>query len=138
MEAGGSGRPRLEDYLAVTEEVAQRRFKQKSTRAREASSGLATTKKKKAKKKLTLKKVLDNSGFDKLPPGKANWSNIEVGPSFTPKKKYSDISGLEAPYTDPKTKLRYANSVEYKQITSMPYELVQATLALRGANVVFR
>lgn len=65
-------------------------------------------------------------------------SNIEVGPSFTPKKKYSDISGLEAPYTDPKTKLRYANSVEYKQITSMPYELVQATLALRGANVVFR
>jgi len=61
-----------------------------------------------------------------------------VGPSFTPKKKYSDISGLEATYTDPKTKLRYANSVEYKQITSMPYELVQATLALRGANVVFR
>ena len=55
----------------MTEEVAQRRFKQKSTRAREASSGLAK-KKKKAKKKLTLKKVLDNSGFDKLPPGKAN------------------------------------------------------------------
>ena len=55
-----------------------------------------------------------------------------------PKKKYSDISGLEASYTDPKTKLRYASVEEYKRVKDMPYELVQATLALRGANVVFR
>ena len=65
-------------------------------------------------------------------------SNIEVGPSLMPKKKYSDISGLEASYTDPKTKLRYASVEEYKRVKDMPYELVQATLSLRGANVVFR
>ena len=65
-------------------------------------------------------------------------SNIEVGPSIAPKKKYSDISGLEAEYTDPKTKLRYATVEEYKRVKEMPYDLVQATLALRRANVVFR
>ena len=78
----------------MTEEVAQRRFKQKSTRAREASSGLATTKKKKkAKKKLTLKKVLDNSGFDKLPPGKANCessSSTHAKPSIHQSKNRID------------------------------------------------
>jgi len=64
--------------------------------------------------------------------------NIEVGPSIAPKKKYSDISGLEATYTDPKTKLRYATVEEYKQLKNMSHEVVQATLSLRGANVVIR
>merc|ERR1711959_824231 len=110
------------------EEEANRKFKNKSLAA----------KKKKKRKKLTLKKILDASSFDKQAPGSANWSNIEVGPSLMPKKKYSDISGLEASYTDPKTKLRYASVEEYKRLKDMPYELVQATLSLRGANVVFR
>ena len=64
--------------------------------------------------------------------------NIEVGPSIAPKKKYSDISGLEATYTDPKTKLRYATVEEYKQLKNISHEGVQATLSLRGANVVIR
>mmetsp|Transcript_10673 Transcript_10673/g.20126 ORF Transcript_10673/g.20126 Transcript_10673/m.20126 type:complete len:84 (+) Transcript_10673:271-522(+) len=62
-------------------------------------------------------------------------STIEVGPSLLPKKKYSDISGFEAPYTEPKTKLRYASTKEYQAIQAMSQELVGARLALRGANV---
>ncbi len=39
------------------------------------------------------------------------YTNIESAPSFHPssQKKYCDITGLPAPYTDPKTRLRYHN-----------------------------
>lgn len=34
----------------------------------------------------------------------------EAPPSLRPSKKYCDITGLEAPYTDPKSRLRYHNA----------------------------
>ena len=65
----------LEDYLAVTEEEATRKFKSKSLAA----------KKKRKRKKLTLKKILDASSFDKQAPGSAN---CEFHPaSFSPRSR---------------------------------------------------
>ena len=64
----------LEDYLAVTEEEATRKFKSKSL-----------AKKKRKRKKLTLKKILDASSFDKQAPGSAN---CEFHPaSFSPRSR---------------------------------------------------
>merc|ERR1711977_100543 len=124
-------------YRALSEEEARRKFKSKQSRnsGGGAEGPASTSVKKRKSKKLTLKKILDASQLDKLAPGKANWSTIEVGPSLLPKKKYSDISGFEAPYTEPKTKLRYASTKEYQAIQAMSQELVGARLALRGANV---
>ena len=34
----------------------------------------------------------------------------EAPPSLRPSKKYCDVTGLEAPYTDPKSRLRYHNA----------------------------
>lgn len=34
----------------------------------------------------------------------------EAPPSLRPPKKYCDVTGLEAPYTDPKSRLRYHNA----------------------------
>jgi hypothetical protein len=38
-----------------------------------------------------------------------SWNEIEAPPSVLPQKKYCDITGLEAKYQDPKTRLRYNN-----------------------------
>lgn len=40
-------------------------------------------------------------------------------PSLLPPKKYCDITGLEAPYTDPKTTLRYHSKEIYGIINTL-------------------
>ncbi|KAJ3048624.1 chromatin-remodeling complex subunit ies6 [Rhizophlyctis rosea] len=64
--------------------------------------------------------------------------NIEAPPSVTPQKKYCDITGLEAPYTDPKTGLRYHNADIYQFIKTLNQSAVQQYLALRNANVILK
>jgi len=45
---------------------------------------------------------------------------------------------MQAPYFDPRTKLRYANTEVFKAIRSLPNDYVQRYLALRNAAVVLR
>jgi len=44
------------------------------------------------------------------------YTGIEAPPSLLPAKKYCDLTGLEAKYTDPKSKLRYFSATEYAQV----------------------
>ncbi|XP_071948618.1 uncharacterized protein [Antedon mediterranea] len=72
-------------------------------------------------------------------PGNQNqiaYGSIDAPPSFKPAKKYSDLSGLTAKYTDPQTKLRYSNTDEYSRIHLLPSDIVNGLLSLRKANVV--
>lgn len=62
------------------------------------------------------------------------YSSLEAPPSFRPAKKYSDISGLEALYTDPQTRLHYSTAEEFAEIRKLPSDIVQGYLALRKAN----
>ncbi|KAL4617072.1 INO80 complex subunit C [Arapaima gigas] len=62
--------------------------------------------------------------------------NIDAPPSLKPAKKYSDISGLPASYTDPQTKLRFASSEEFAYIRLLPTDVVAGYLALRKASCV--
>nr|GEU39735.1 chromatin-remodeling complex subunit ies6 [Tanacetum cinerariifolium] len=55
-----------------------------------------------------------------------------------PRKQICDITGFEAPYSDPRTHMRYANTEVFKLIRSLPNEYVQSYLALRNAAVVLR
>uniref|UniRef100_A0A1B0G8E2 Vps72/YL1 C-terminal domain-containing protein n=1 Tax=Glossina morsitans morsitans TaxID=37546 RepID=A0A1B0G8E2_GLOMM len=65
------------------------------------------------------------------------YTSLNAPPSLIPPKKYSDISGLIAPYMDPQTKLYYHNAEEFRIIRSLPSDIIQGYLALRGAtNVV--
>jgi len=41
---------------------------------------------------------------------------------------------LQAPYTDPLTKLRYATAEEYSRIRLLPTDIVSGLLTLRHAN----
>lgn len=55
-----------------------------------------------------------------------------------PQKKYCDITGLDAKYTDPKTGLRYHNAEIYQFISTLGVPNVQAYLASRNAAVVLK
>ncbi|XP_059619059.1 INO80 complex subunit C [Phlebotomus argentipes] len=64
------------------------------------------------------------------------YSSINPPPSFRPVKKYSDVSGLIALYTDPQTKLNYHNAEEFTTVRSLPMDLTSGYLALRGATSI--
>ncbi|KAJ0795250.1 putative INO80 complex, subunit Ies6 protein [Helianthus annuus] len=49
-----------------------------------------------------------------------------------------NIRCFTAPYSDPRTHLRYANTEVFKLIRSLPNEYVQRYLALRNAAVVLK
>ncbi|KAF3326991.1 chromatin-remodeling complex subunit [Carex rostrata] len=85
-----------------------------------------------------LKQLLQAENFLSLPPDEPNYLNIEAPPSMYPPKKYCDITGFEAPYVDPRTKLRYADPEVFRQVRNLPNEHVQRYLALRNAAVIFR
>jgi len=63
------------------------------------------------------------------------YNSIDAPVSFKPVKKYSDISGLPACYTDPTTKLRYATAEEYSRVRMLPTDIVSGLLLLRKANM---
>ncbi|XP_062393796.1 INO80 complex subunit C [Sardina pilchardus] len=65
-----------------------------------------------------------------------NYYNIDAPPSLKPAKKYSDISGLVANYTDPQTKLRFASTEEFSYIRLLPTDVVTGYLTLRKATCI--
>jgi INO80 complex subunit C len=70
----------------------------------------------------------------------ATYTNIEAAPSVHPgkKKKYCDITGLPAAYTDPKTRLNYANKEVFKVIRNLPPGVAEQYLAARNANTILK
>ena len=70
----------------------------------------------------------------------ATYTNIESAPSLHPahQKHYCDITGLPAPYTDPKTRLRYHNKEVFEVVRSLPQATAEKYLEARGAHVVLK
>lgn len=62
--------------------------------------------------------------------------SINAPPTFKPTKKYSDISGLPAPYVDRHSKLFYSNADEFATVRSLPMDITAGYLQLRGANTI--
>lgn len=82
----------------------------------------------------TLKQILAAEQSLSWPDDAVTYSSLEAPPSFRPAKKYSDLSGLEASYTDPQTKLNFACSEEFAEIRKLPSDIVEGYLSLRKAN----
>ena len=70
----------------------------------------------------------------------ATYTNIESAPSLHPahQKHYCDITGLSAPYTDPKTRLRYHNREVFEVVRTLPQGVAEKYLEARGAHVVLK
>ncbi|KAG2122930.1 hypothetical protein DEU56DRAFT_831124 [Suillus clintonianus] len=64
--------------------------------------------------------------------------SIEAPPSVLPQRHYCDITGLEAPYTDPRTGLRYHDKNVYELIKNLSPSAAKDYLAARGVNPVVR
>ncbi|XP_029929109.1 INO80 complex subunit C [Myripristis murdjan] len=91
------------------------------------------------KKNRTWKNLKQILALERTLPWKVNDPNyysIDAPPSLKPAKKYSDISGLPANYTDPQTKLRFTSSEEFSYIRLLPTDVVTGYLALRKATCI--
>uniref|UniRef100_A0A671MUX2 INO80 complex subunit C n=1 Tax=Sinocyclocheilus anshuiensis TaxID=1608454 RepID=A0A671MUX2_9TELE len=91
------------------------------------------------KKNRTWKNLKQILAAEKTLPWKItdpNYCSIDTPPSMKPAKKYSDISGLPANYTDPQTKLRFASTEEFSYIRQLPTDVVTGYLALRKATCI--
>ncbi|AXA49962.1 INO80 complex subunit C [Malassezia restricta] len=60
------------------------------------------------------------------------YTSVQAPPSLLPPKRYCDLTGLMAPYTDPKTRLRYHSAEVYQIIKGFAPGADNAYLALRG------
>ncbi|XP_018580105.1 INO80 complex subunit C [Anoplophora glabripennis] len=83
-----------------------------------------------------LKQIISSEKALPWPEEAVHYSAINAPPSFKPPEKFSDLSGLPAPYTDPQTRLRFANKDEYATIVDLPMDITAGYLALRGATSI--
>lgn len=87
--------------------------------------------------KLVLEKSLKPPGGAVAAPT-ATYTNIESAPSLAHSKRYCDVTGLPAPYIDPKSRLRYHNKEVFGLIRSLPQSSAELYLEARGAHTVLK
>ena len=70
----------------------------------------------------------------------ATYTNIESAPSLhsAHQRRYCDITGLPAPYTDPKSRLRYHNKEIFERVRHLPPGQGERYLEARGAHVILK
>ncbi|OIW32410.1 hypothetical protein CONLIGDRAFT_268785 [Coniochaeta ligniaria NRRL 30616] len=68
----------------------------------------------------------------------ATYTNIESAPSLAHSRRYCDVTGLPAPYMDPKTRMRYHNGEVFAMIRSLPQGVAEQFLEARGAHTVLK
>ncbi len=88
----------------------------------------------KGKSTRNLKAILAAEHYDLISIATPSFLNIEAPPSTLPTKKYCDITGLPAKYSDPKTKVRFANVDAFQYERQLPEHRVEEFLALRDAR----
>ncbi|KAM0200874.1 hypothetical protein ACHAPA_008947 [Fusarium lateritium] len=86
--------------------------------------------------KLVLEKSLKPGAPVSAPT--ATYTNIESAPSLAHNKHYCDLTGLPAPYLDPKTRLRYHNKEVFGLIRTLPQGVAEQFLEARGAHTVLK
>ena len=79
----------------------------------------------------------NNAAARPTPPA-VTYTNIESAPSLQSKKHYCDITGLAAPYTDPKTRLRYHDKEVFGVIRTLPQGVPEMYLSARSAQIVLK
>jgi INO80 complex subunit C len=86
----------------------------------------------------TLKPPAGVAGSGGVSAPNATYTNIESAPSLAHSRRYCDITGLPAPYVDPKTRLRYHNKEVFGLIRTLPQGAAEQFLEARGAHTVLK
>jgi len=84
------------------------------------------------------KQKAEDGTEETVPPAPPSYISIEAPPSILPQPHYCDITGLEAPYTDPVTHLRYHDKSIYELIRSLNPGTERQYLSIRGVNPVVK
>lgn len=116
--------------MAGGDDFALRSSELKTKRRR----GILEVTKARSKAWKSAKTVITAEHYDLLPPSIPTYVNIDVSPSILPAKKYCDITGFPANYTDPKTKMRFATKEAFRMARNMPEHRVEEFLKLRHAQ----
>ncbi|KAI9760130.1 MAG: Golgi Transport [Chaenotheca gracillima] len=90
---------------------------------------------------LVLEKNLRAANANATPSGPAvTYTNVESAPSLHPayQKRYCDITGLHAPYTDPKSRLRYHDKEIFGVVRGLGQGVAENYLEARGAHVILK
>ncbi|KAJ7590526.1 hypothetical protein C8J56DRAFT_933127 [Mycena floridula] len=66
------------------------------------------------------------------------YTSIEAPPSFLPQRHWCDITGLEAPYTDPATGLRFHDKSVYDIVKGLSASSAKEYLSARGVNSIVK
>ncbi|KAF8872396.1 hypothetical protein BD779DRAFT_1631137 [Infundibulicybe gibba] len=66
------------------------------------------------------------------------YASIEAPPSVLPQRRYCDITGLEAPYTDPATGLRHHDKSIYEIVKGLSASAAKEYLAARGVSSIVK
>mmetsp|Transcript_32077 Transcript_32077/g.73544 ORF Transcript_32077/g.73544 Transcript_32077/m.73544 type:complete len:139 (+) Transcript_32077:3-419(+) len=90
------------------------------------------------KRPKALKHIITGENYEQLSSSVATYANIEAPPSLLPPKKYCDITGHEAKYCDPQTKLRYCSADLFQYIRGLSDHNVTEYLGVRNAAVVLK
>ncbi|KAI2614181.1 YL1 nuclear protein C-terminal domain-containing protein [Hypoxylon fragiforme] len=93
--------------------------------------------------KLVLEKTLRSGGTSggagaPVSAPSATYTNIESAPSLAHTRRYCDITGLPAPYLDPKSRLRYHNMEVFGFIRTLPQGAAEQYLEARGAHTILK
>jgi len=79
-----------------------------------------------------MKQIIDRENFHLMAADTPTYVSIRSAPSSLPVRKYCDVSGLPAAYTDPRTRLHFHSTSEYKQIQAQSTDTIKIMLELRG------
>ncbi|KXH66250.1 hypothetical protein CSAL01_02715 [Colletotrichum salicis] len=88
--------------------------------------------------KLVLEKSLRPNGAAGGSGPSVTYTNVESAPSLAHTKRYCDVTGLPAPYIDPKTRLRYHDKEVFGLIRTLPQGAAEQYLEARGAHTVLK
>ncbi|GAP90355.1 putative yl1 nuclear protein [Rosellinia necatrix] len=90
--------------------------------------------------KLVLEKSLrpNGGGGGTATTPTVTYTNIESAPSLAHPRRFCDVTGLPAPYLDPKSRLRYHDKEVFGFIRTLPQAGPEAYLEARGAHTVLK
>jgi INO80 complex subunit C len=86
----------------------------------------------------SFKQIIQHEGYDRYSTSVATYQSIEAGPSTKPARKYCDLTGHLARYTDPKTGLRYCLAEQFALLKMLSVEHIDSFLSLRKAQAVLK
>lgn len=98
------------------------------------SRGIYEVMEAKSKSWKSSRSILTSEHYDMVSPNTATFVNIDAPPSILPPKKYCDITGLPAKYTDPVTKMRYESKDAFRVARRLHEHRVEEFLSLRRAE----